>query len=485
MSLGKIFFLACLAFSGGVGIGSFFMPPLYWLLGLGCGGIILMFLTGPKLRCLALGLCLVFAGLGIFRCYLAGRVSALDISRYNDSDQVTVTGLVSAWPEERSNQTHLEIQVESVNEVAAAGKVLVASPRYPRYNYGDRIQVKGKLQTPAEFEDFSYKDYLARYGIRSVMYFAKISKLESGQGNKFLEKVFFLKNSLKESLQRSLPEPESGFAQRLLLGERKAMSAETLEAFKKTGTMHVVAISGYHVAIVVTLLTLLTRPLGRRWSGFIALGAISVYVLLTGASASVVRAALMGGLVLIALQIGRLSGIRNAVALAAAVMLAGNPWLLRYDIGFQLSFLAVIGIAYLSPSLEKIFRWVPNFLAFRDSFVITTAAMITTLPLSVFHFGRLALICPFVNFLLLPSIPLAMGLSFLVSLGGLVINFGQGLLAAPAWLTLHYGIRVVELGAQVPGAYFDTAKIGWWVLALSYAVIFSLIIWRHSKNRDN
>jgi len=477
MSPSNFFFWSCIAFIFGIGLASWLSVPGWLSLIIVTGGIIILVIFWDSYNLALIGSCLVLGALGIFLFSSQQQLAPNHISKYNDTETVTFFGKVAAPPELRSSNTKLEIEAREVNDSSASGLVLLSVPRYPRYEYGDELKVTGQLQTPAEFEDFSYKDYLARYDIHSVVYFADVEKLSDGKANL----VWRLKDSLKHSLQKFLPEPESGFAQRLFLGERRAMSETVLEDFKKTGTMHIVAISGYHVTIVSSLLLLLTRPLGRRFSFVLAVSAIFFYALLTGASASVVRASVMGFLVLLAMQFGRVSSLRNSITLTAALMLLFNPLLLRYDIGFQLSFLAVIGIVYISPWLEKVFAWLPGVFAFRDSVVITMSAMITTLPLSLYHFGRLALISPLVNFVLLPSIPLDMGLAFLTAAGGIVSDQLGQLLALPTWLSFYYGTQVVSWGAKIPGAYFDLEKIGWGWLAIMYVGIGVLLFYLNQK----
>lgn len=480
MSKANFFFWSCLAFIVGIGLASWLPIPSWVSLVIVAAGTILLTVFWDIGKAAFISSCLVAGALGAFVFFSQQQLAPDHVSNFNDGDVVILVGEVTSPPEQRSSNTKLEVEVREVDSSLVSGLILLSVPRYPRYKYGDELKIVGKLQTPAEFTDFSYKDYLARYDIHSVVYFADIEKLADGKSNWLWQ----LKDRLKHTLQKSLPEPESGFAQRLFLGERRAMSETVLEDFKKTGTMHIVAISGYHVTIVSSLLLLLTRPLGRRLSFVLAVSAIFFYAFLTGASASVVRASIMGFLVLFAMQFGRVSNLRNGITITATIMLLFNPLLLRYDIGFQLSFLAVIGIVYISPWLGKAFRWLPGVFAFRDSVVITMSAMITTLPLSLYHFGRLALISPLVNFVLLPSIPLDMGLAFLTSLGGLISDRLGQVLALPTWLSFHYGTQVVAWGAKIPGAYFDLDKIGWGWLVIMYAGIGLLLFYVNQKNNS-
>ncbi len=465
----------------GIAVASFVSLLALWLVGLILLGVCLVWVGKAGRVYIMLGLCLASFSLGIWWYGQAQISEPNHVKQYNDTEKVEIIGKISGI-DERSDKTNLEIKVEKISgegmeEEGVQGKILVSTLKYPQYNLEDELKISGKLLTPAEFADFSYKDYLAKDDVYSVVYYANVELIEEGNSNTAWRIISDFKGLLKKSLQRNLSEPESGFAQRLLLGERKAMSDQVLESFKKTGTMHIVAISGYHVTIVAALLLVIARPMGRRPAFVFAISMIVFYVFLTGASASVIRAAIMGILVLVAMQFGRISSIRNAIVLAAVIMLLINPKLLRFDIGFQLSFLAVIGIVYLSPFVEKIFSKLPSVLAFRDSVIITLSAMITTLPLSVYYFGRLAIISPLINFVLLPSIPLSMGLSFLTSVAGLLSDKLGQIIGWPTWLSLKYSIAVVEWGSEIPFAYLDVEKISWEWLVISYGLLIAIFLY--------
>ena len=177
-----------------------------------------------------------------------------------------------------------------------------------------------------------------------------------------------------------------------------------------------------------------------------------LFTLIAGAGASVVRAAIMGGLLILAKREGRLYSIANAIVLAGAVMLFFNPYLLRYDAGFQLSFLATFGLVYLAPYLEKRFTRLPEFLSIRSNSAATLSAQIMTLPIILFDFGRLSLIAPLANVLILPVVPLTMLFGFLAGAVGWVSLSAASILALPAWFLLSYQIWIVKILSALPFA---------------------------------
>jgi competence protein ComEC len=222
--------------------------------------------------------------------------------------------------------------------------------------------------------------------------------------------------------------------------------------------------------------------IARKKSFWISLFGIIFFVILTGASASVVRAALMGCLVLLASQTGRASKITNALVFAAAAMLFLNPKILAFDVGFQLSFAATAGLIFLTPVLEKYFNRWPSLSGVKESLITTLSAIIMTFPLILYNFGRISFIAPLANLLILPAIPLTMALGSIAVLGGLIyVGLGQ-VLAWLAWLFLSYIIKGVKILAKIPWASVQIGKIHWILLVVAYLIIGSFVWYQRNKN---
>ena len=252
-------------------------------------------------------------------------------------------------------------------------------------------------------------------------------------------------------LQQTLPEPMASLAGGILLGIKGQMPDDFYQALVSTGTLHIVAASGYNVSIVATVLMNLIGVLVTKGVGIgIGIVGIILYVLISGGSASVVRAGIMGSLTLIAYYFGRPAEAKRLLFVTAGVMLMINP-LMLIDIGFQLSFVATAGLLYIEPWINRsqssehspkiaqgseLRGRVQKFL--QDYLYPTLAATIATMPVILWHFGRISLISPLVNILVLPTIPLIMGMTALTIVGGQVV----------AWLTyplLAYVVWVIEL----------------------------------------
>ena len=414
------------------------------------------------------------------------------IAAYNDSSgEVSVQGVLVEPPDSRDTYTNLKLRVEKIIPAGettpqdVSGLLLAKDWNLSDWHYGDRLLLQGQLETPPESEDFSYRDYLAGQGVYSLMNAARVSLVLSGQGNPFLEAVYTYKERALEAVYRLWPDPEASLLAGILLGVESGIPEQVKKAFQDTGTSHIIAISGFNITIIAGLFyALFSRLLGRYKGAALAVLGIVLYTLLVGASPSVLRAALMGGLSLFASQLGRRQVGLLSLALVAAVMAAFNP-LLLWDPGFQLSFFATLGLilyaepfsrAFVAfaarhlpaPSVERLTRPVTQYL------LCTLAASITTLPIIAFHFRQLSLVSLIANLVILPAQPAVMilgGLALL--LGTLYFSLGQ-LAAWLAWPCVVYTIRAVEWFAGLRGATLDLGIISPPVVLALYAALFAL-----------
>ncbi len=400
-------------------------------------------------------------------CFLFGIVRYISVfpAQNNISTQneksMTLTGYVAVDPDVRIDGVRYIVQI--INQ-PLTGRTYVKSNLYPRYKYGDVLKLGCDLTSPEPIEDFRYDMYLAKLGVFSLCQNPKIQKVDEGGGNFFMRKILGVKDGLAEQINRLWPEPHASFMAGLLYGYRGGLG-DLQEAFNKTGVSHIVAISGYNITIIAELLMAMffffhIRRQIAFW--FVSAGIIS-FVIMVGASPSVVRAGIMGILVLVARHIGRVSRPTNLLVFAAAVMTLHNPFVLLWDAGFQLSFAATIGILYVAPLFDR--RW--------ELVSSTLSAIVITLPLALYHFGRFSLIAPVTNLLILWTIPILMALGAIAIIASLLFfPFGQ-LVAWFGWLGLRYVITVVEWTAHLPFASFEVG-LPWWGMVIGYIGIFFL-----------
>lgn len=380
---------------------------------------------------------------------------------------VQITGVVVDYPDRRDQIVNLLIRAESIDEnkgdppTSLKGLLLAKTPVETRVSYGDRVLVVGFLKIPPEDEDFNYRGYLERQGIDVYISRAEVEVLESGQGSIILGAIYRLKARALDNIYRLWPDPEASLLAGILLGVESGISEQVQKAFRETGTTHIIAISGFNITIVAGFFSrFFSRIMNPRRGAAAALIGISIYTILVGADAAVVRAAVMGGLSIFAQQIGRRQHGLNAAALASLVMMLFNPQL-PWDISFQLSLSATLGLVLYADPLTDWFlrlcsRVFPQDVAQRitqpvsEYVLFTFAAQLTTLPVMIYHFHSFSLTTFLANPAILPVQPPIMvvgGLALIMAL----VWFPLGKLAAPlVYPFVLYTIRVVEWFSRLP-----------------------------------
>ncbi|MBI2625468.1 ComEC/Rec2 family competence protein, partial [Candidatus Parcubacteria bacterium] len=365
----------------------------------------------------------------------------------------TFTAIVVQPPAEFPNRTQLTVRVEAPRE-ARGVKILATLRRQQAYRYGDALELTGRMEIPGIINGFDYRSYLAKEGVAGTMLYPKVVQLRSGGGNSVLAFLFAVRGEFLRVLHAVLPSPHGSLAGALLVGERASLPDELLAAFRRTGLTHIIAISGFNFTIVIVALGYFLRwfSVSGRWQFWATAVSILAFVFIAGATASVVRAATMGVLAHLATRAGRRYRTGNAVVFAGLVMLATNPLLLRWDAGFQLSFLATLGLIFLGPLIAPAFQWVPAWLGLRETVVMTLAAQAAVLPLTASTFGQVSVIAPIANLLVVPLVPYTMAAAFAAGIVGLVLSAVGVAAAFPAWLLMQYEIVLTAVFARIPFA---------------------------------
>jgi len=369
------------------------------------------------------------------------------------------------------------------------GDVLVQTSRFPEYVYGDRIRVVGQLETPPSYDDFDYTAYLSAQGIDSLLRRGRIELMAHDQGSPFWAALYSLRSRCSALLNRVLPEPAASLANGMLLGIEGGIPPAVDEAFKATGTTHVIVISGSNIVLLSgVLLALLGFLIGKRRAAWPTAAAVVLYVLLVGADPSALRAGLMGVLFVFAAVLGRASTAYVSLCFAALIMTLNNP-LALWDVGFQLSFAATLGLILFTPAIlarfEQFFtprlpqeqaRWILRFLS--TGLIVTLAAQILTLPLIVLQFGRLSAVGLLANLLILPAQPPIMVGGMVTLVVGLVWELLGRIAAVVPWFFLTYTTAVVETLAAAPFASVETGVPGRVAAALYFVVVLIALIGR-------
>ena len=412
-------------------------------------------------------------------------LDAFHIAFYNDRNyQLLITGSLAEPPDYRDKYTNLTLDVEAVDtgdgDLQASGRLLVRVLPNEEYQYGERIRLRGELKTPPENEEFSYRDYLARQNIHSYMTKTEVTRLPGNDGNPVWRLVYAFKSKLVENTYKIFPDPEASLFAGILFGVDTGLPKKLQEAFKNTGTAHIIAISGFNIAIISGLFFSIFKTIlkNERLGAALAVVSVFLYAFLVGADPAVMRAAFMGSLSLFARQIGRRNAGLNTLAFVALVMALINP-LTLWDIGFQLSFFATLGlILYAEPFsnitanlIEKISKTDNSAIIsiINDNVILTLAAQVMTIPLMMYYFNRISVISFIANPFILPVQPAVMilgGLAVFVSL--ILLPLGQ-LLAWVAWPFAGYTIRVVEFFDKIPNGVIVLGDVPLWFIYMTYA----------------
>lgn len=393
-------------------------------------------------------------------------------------------GIISSFPDIRSDQVKVYLEAERFrigeNELwqQTTGKVLVNLPLAPAVSYGDRIFVRGKLLIPPEWEDFSYQRYLEKEGTYAYIPRASFEVLDKKQGNPLFRMLFQARTAIEFTIRHRIPEPEASFAIGILLGGERGFSEQTIEEFRITGLSHLLALSGFNITILILFIFAVFRFLPKHINLILTLLSIAAFVLLTGASASVVRAAVMGLLSLFVLHFGSMGHPSYILLWSAFCIVLINPFLLFSDVSFQLSVAAVIGLIFFTPLWEKWFQKVPAALGLRDGLQTTMAAQITAVPLVAFYFQRVSLISPLANILVAPLIPVAMLCSFLTLLPGIGILFAFG-----AYQVLHLALFITTTLSKIPHADVGF-QLGIMSLIFFYTLLATIVIFISKRNSE-
>ena len=489
-----LIYLSC-AWIAGILLGMKLSIPLIWLAASLLPLPFLLVFRQHKKLIIALTLLILVVLGGIVRYQSSLPViNENQVQFYNDQTAVELKGIVSQAPDVRDKSTHIYLAHLEINTADTwknvNGTVLLFVPKYPAYNYGDELLVNGKLETPQAIDDFDYPGYLANQGIYSTMLSPKIEVTATGQGFRPLAWVYSLRNRLSQAMAATLPEPQASLAQGMILGIRGNITPTLQDSFIRSGTTHILVISGSQFNIVAGILVATGIWLfGKKRYLYIwlAMAAIWIYAILTGMSPPVIRSAIMVSLFLIADLLGRQRSAIIVLGFAAAVMVAITPQLLR-DASFQLTFMSTLGMVFVAPPLQS---WGKRVIAARlgeegflvktanwisDSLFITLGVTIVIWPLLAYYFGVFSIVSPLATLLVLPALPYLLFSGTAAALIGVfILPLGQ-VIGWLAWLSASYMLVIINGFANLP---LSSVKMGVinpaWLWA--YFIILGVILW--------
>ena len=413
---------------------------------------------------------------------------------------LTLGGRISSDPEFSGNRVEFTLDLRTIDlpsgPVSTEGRILVyarpsddlvARRSPPYFDYGDLVTVNGTLRRPEPFGGFDYPAYLAAQGIAGIM--TSDSTVVLGESGGWRKWPYALRGRLSESIEDTIPYPQSALGQALLLGLTGNLPPELVQDFRSTGTSHLLAISGLHVGVLVVMFLAASAWLfGRRGFYFLAVPLIAVwaYALVSGMPPSVVRAAVMGSVYLVAVGVGRPGSILPALALSAGLMTIISPEIVQ-RVSFQLSFAAMAGIALTQPFIP---RWSPESAAPGQSWwsplalpmvraplmmlIISWSAMLATWPLLAFNFREVALPGIIVTVLALPAMPFIMAGTLAAASVGLVSTTLGQFIGWLVWAPTSYLIELVEAAPKwtIQTEWAGNRLVVVWYLALGALLLF-------------
>ncbi len=480
-------FLACLGVGFGIAVASWLTGVwivLAAMIGIGAVAVLLRALPiRDRMRMLAI--LILGIAIGVGRYAIAGP-SVNSIANDVGSSAIVEGRIVSA----DLNDDGVTYVVDRVSVVGSRtsgereDRIRLEAPISSNASIGQYLRASCVLEQPQTFDGFAYDRFLAAKSIYAICRlssapFVISPPFEGGVGggwrvsDHFWLTIGSIHDWINDRARAILPEPQATLLLGLLIGEND-FSDRWQEKFQITGTSHIVAASGYNVAIVaeLALILLVTLGLYRKQAYPIVVVCIVAFVIIAGAGGAVVRAGIMGVLVLTARHIGRHGSPRNILALTVVAMLLFEPRLLRDDVGFQLSVCATTGMILFTDRISAMLKRVPTSFGVRESLASTIAATVATLPITMVSFGKISIVAPFVNMLVLPFIPYAMALGGgAIAISSIVKSIGVWI-ALPAWTVLSTMTSVIDLAATIP---FASMNIGSGIAALLGVIALAII----------
>lgn len=482
MTPSRVFLYICLSFVGGIASASFLHVPQFAALIFSIVGIGLATVFWKEKKAVAVGFCILVFAIGVFRYGQVQPHGAIIQDNFRE-EKIAFFAVVVREPDIREGYQNLVIKSESIE-----GNIFVRTDRWAQYVYGDEFKIEGVLKVPENFSEFDWKGYLARKDIYWTMQYPAIEVIGSGGGGSFMAALLGLKNIFREVVDENISPPQSTLFGAMVLGDKQKLTPEFKEKLNRVGLRHVTAISGLHIMILTFIIMELLIGIGlwRSHAFYVTVVVIALFILMVGAPPSAVRAGVMGGLLLLAQHVGRLSSGMRAIVFASSGMLALNPTLLQFDIGFQLSFSAIFGIIFFSQYFFEKLRHVPNpsFVPVRTVLSASFSAYITTLPILIYHFGSASLIAPLANVFVLPIVPFIFMLAIPFGLIGTLMPMAAQVLSWPLWLFLFYMTKVTDIFSQLPFASYTIWDGQLKIFVILFSVFAILLFFLHVRKRN-
>lgn len=412
--------------------------------------------------------------LGFWRLSTVGERHLVKIAKLQYGKAYKLEGMIASEPE-------IKGKVQSFKFEAGDTSYLVTTNQFPLYQYGQGIVLVGELEKASS-------ERLVGEGLAGLFFYPGLKKTPAPKLTKFealRKELIVVKAGLMEKINYFLPEPASGLVNGVLFGSRSGLSDTWLGLLMASGTIHIIALSGFNISIIVDFFRRIFAGTSRTLAFWLPVIGILLFLFSTAFSASVVRAAIFGLFLLLARYLGRQEEPLISISLAAGLMVFQNPYVLTSDIGFQLSFAAFVGLVYLAPLIKPLLVW-SGFLA--DDLAVSLAATLATLPILSYHFGRFSLVAPLANLFIIPFVPWLMLSGILVAILGFGWPLLAKLMAVIPWLISDYIFKAAELFGKLRFAQYTyeiktaTLILGYYLVIIELGFIFRSKLWKRKNS---
>lgn len=359
-------------------------------------------------------------------------------------------------------------------------KILLKIPgNYPLENKSI-IKTKTKLEKIENFsQNFNYEKFLESKWVFATSYLYSYETIWSYPKNKIELSLDFIREKFLNSIKSIFPTDEANLLSWILIWERSETSKEIQTNFNNSGLTHIVAVSGFNITIIIVFLSYILKifPVFFR-TIFISIWVIW-FVAIVWDNIAALRAAIMWLLAYYILVSGRSGNSFVILLISAFLIVLYNPLILNYDISFQLSFLAVLGLIYTKNFFDKIFSFLPKILAIRESFVLTLSAFSFTLPIMIVYFGQVSILSPLANIAVWWTLPFTMLFWFI----SVILDFFSHQASYIIWFIARgFLAYILEVAHFFWNFYYSTLKIdfaeySFYFLSFYYIILIFLILW--------
>jgi len=490
--------LATVSLIVGILTGKAFNSTIFALLSVSVGVIIglALFYNSKRILCTVM-VALFFYTIGFFEFQYVRNASIKKFEGFY-GENVTIKGFIDSYRDINGAKVSFRIKTVEITSSNVteriSGKVLFTTlndENTVKFDYGREVTISGKLNMPSGERNpggFDYRDYLARSGVSATI-FSKSERVKTGEiskGNFLVKAGISIRDKIVKTVEKCLPEQHAGLLSAMLVGYREGLSKETEEEFSDAGISHIIAVSGTHVVFIMAPLTLIFKKiqLNEKVADIIIILILIMFVFITGFQASVLRAVIMGIVMLIGRIIRRETDVYTSMSFAALILLLYNPYIL-FDIGFQLSFAATLSLVLFYKSVSDIMKrfmeriklsHIPDILT--DNLAITLAAQVGVLPITILYFNKISTFSVTTNLLVVPLLQTITILGFIMVIISAISLFLFQLMANINCILLSFILYVTKVNSSLPFSVVRVATPPFLFIVIYYLAVFLLLLYR-------